>query len=206
MRIQINVLNCWLHSLFCNKRMDFFYVISLLQILTALLVQLERRCQLITSGVLFVFWLLYLCCNIIPLYTYVEIEVRASSIDCYICFVTLSNSIDWWNRGESFLLWLLYLFCYVIELHRLVKQRWELPSLAVISVLLSNQTPVRWKWRRDHPQLFGCRGKEHVKITLMTLPPPPGTLKIAFLKTPAIPALFRPPLLFISMSFSDQIL
>ncbi|GFR66633.1 LOW QUALITY PROTEIN: multidrug resistance-associated protein 1 [Elysia marginata] len=45
-------------------------------VLTAILVQLERRCSLISSGVLFIFWLLKLACDIVSLSTLIELKVN----------------------------------------------------------------------------------------------------------------------------------
>ncbi|KAH9495894.1 Multidrug resistance-associated protein 1 [Bulinus truncatus] len=43
-------------------------------VLTGIIVQLERRSYVITSCVLFVYWLILLLCDIVPLYTYIEMQ------------------------------------------------------------------------------------------------------------------------------------
>ncbi|KAH9495897.1 Multidrug resistance-associated protein 1 [Bulinus truncatus] len=52
-------------------------------VLTGILVQLERRSYVITSCVLFVYWLILLLCDIIPLYTY--IEMQGHFLKVYVC-------------------------------------------------------------------------------------------------------------------------
>ncbi|XP_059158533.1 ATP-binding cassette sub-family C member 3-like [Physella acuta] len=43
-------------------------------ILTAVLVQVEKRCCIVRSGVLFCYWLMLTVCDVIPIYTYVILK------------------------------------------------------------------------------------------------------------------------------------
>lgn len=45
------------------------------QILVAILVQLEKRACIVTSGVLFIYWLLQITCLLVPLYTSILLQV-----------------------------------------------------------------------------------------------------------------------------------
>ena len=47
-----------------------------MQLLAAVLSQIERSRGVVTSGMLFVYWLLLVVINIIPMYSYILLDVR----------------------------------------------------------------------------------------------------------------------------------
>ena len=51
-------------------------VICSVQLLAAVLSQIERSRGVVTSGMLFVYWLLLVVINIIPMYSYILLDVR----------------------------------------------------------------------------------------------------------------------------------
>ncbi|GFO14035.1 multidrug resistance-associated protein 1 [Plakobranchus ocellatus] len=67
-------------------------VCSISYFLTAVLVQLERKCSLIASGVLFLYWFIKLLCDIVPLYSLIELQVYKTDVWRFV-FVTATMVI-----------------------------------------------------------------------------------------------------------------
>ncbi|KAK6965398.1 multidrug resistance-associated protein 1 [Biomphalaria glabrata] len=57
--------------------------------LTGVIVHLERKSCIVTSGVLFVYWLLFLVCDVVPLYTYVMMQIYKDDLFRFIGMVAI---------------------------------------------------------------------------------------------------------------------
>ena len=62
--------------LIVDDSLDDFVVVGFVQLLAAVLSQIERSRGVVTSGVLFVYWLLLTVINVIPMYSYILLDVR----------------------------------------------------------------------------------------------------------------------------------